>query len=313
MVRSGGDAGGVRAGRSAAGRSGFTLIELLVVIAIIAVLIGILLPALGSARQTSKTLLCLSNQRQLALGWSMYADDNRDVMVPGRAPNLPGGTGNPDNIYEVGNGLKFRPTWITRIGGYVGVYAFTDPSPEDGRQDYDNPVYVCPVTPEWTDERNGSYGYNYQFLGNSRVTAGKYNNFPVSRAKIQDFSQTVMAGDCMGTAAAFAVSERHAYENDGREENQLGNEGLNLDPPRLTDRSDKCSDDRSAADPRHMKRTNMVFLDAHARTIDPAELGYATHGDGRVVEQAEGTLIPNNRYFSGWASDRDPPDLPTGG
>ncbi len=294
-------------------RAAFTLIELLVVIAIIAILIGILLPALGSARQTSKTLLCLSQLRQLSLGWSMYADDNRDVMVPGRAPNLPGAESNPANIYEIGNGLKFRPTFLSRMGGYVGVYAFTDPSPTDGRQNYDNSVYMCPNTPEWTDERNGSYGYNYQFLGNSRVTADKYHNYPVKRSKIQDFSQTVMAADCMGTAAAYPTAERMAYDNDGREERALGNEGFNLDPPRLTDTSDKCSTHRSAVDPRHMRRTNVVFLDAHASTMDPVNLGYAFAGDGRFVEQAEGDLIPTNKYFSGTVADKDPPNLPTGG
>lgn len=295
-------------------RAGFTLIELLVVIAIIAVLIGILLPALGTARQTSKSLLCLSNLRQLSLGWSMYADDNRDVMVPGRAPNLPGGESNPDNIYDIGNGRKFRPTWVARIGGYVGVYAFTTPSEIDGRQDYDNPVYVCPMTPDWTDERNGSYGYNYQFLGNSRVTAGAYHNFPVTRARIQDFAQTVMGADCMGTAAGLPAAERMSYENDGREDKSMGNEGFNLDPPRLTNTSDRCSDHyRSAVDPRHLRKTNVVFLDAHAKTMDPGELGYASHGDGRFVEQAEGDLVPNNRYFSGSMIDKDPPNLPTGG
>ncbi|MBX3317696.1 MAG: prepilin-type N-terminal cleavage/methylation domain-containing protein [Phycisphaeraceae bacterium] len=299
--------------RPATRRGAFTLIELLVVIAILAILIGILIPSLGSARQTSRSLLCLSNLRQLSLGWSMYADDSRDVMVPGRAPNLPGGAGNPENVYDIGNGQKFRPTWIARIGGYVGVYAFTDPSPEDGRQDFDNPVYVCPVTPEWRDERNGSYGYNFQFLGNSRVTADRYHNFPVPRSLIQDFSQTVMAADCLGTAAGYAAVERFAYDNDGREECAVGNEGFNLDPPRLTDRSDKTSTHRSAVDPRHMRRTNVVFLDTHARTIDPTELGYAAHGDGRFVDQTEGSLIPNNRYFSGRVSDKDPPDLPTGG
>jgi prepilin-type N-terminal cleavage/methylation domain-containing protein/prepilin-type processing-associated H-X9-DG protein len=296
--------------RSGARSRGFTLIELLVVIAIIAVLIGILLPALGSARQTSRTLMCLSNLRQLSMGWSMYADENRDVMVPGRAPNLPGAETNPANIYEIGNGLKFRPTWIARIGGYVGVYAFSEPSATDGRQDYDNRVYVCPVTPEWTDERNGSYGYNYQFLGNSRVTADEYHNFPVQRSSIQDLSQTVMAADCLGTAAGYAASERLAYDNNGREEKSVGNEGFNLDPPRLTDTSDKCSTHRSAIDPRHMRKANTVFLDTHARTYEPTELGYAAHGDGRFVEQAEGDLVPTNTYFSGMMADRDPPKLP---
>src|SRR6187401_2819569 len=152
----------------------FTLIELLVVIAVIAVLIGILLPALGAARQSSKSTLCLSNLRQLAFGWQAYADENRDVMVAHRAPNLAGGTANPQNWYEVGNGMKFRPTWIARMGAYVGVYPFDEPSTTDGRQDYVSRVFVCPMVPDWTDERNAAYGYNYFFLGNSRITNNRF-------------------------------------------------------------------------------------------------------------------------------------------
>ena len=64
-------------------RCGFTLIELLVVIAIIAVLMGILMPALRSVRKQAAGSVCLSNQHQLVLAWIMYAQENDDKLVGG--------------------------------------------------------------------------------------------------------------------------------------------------------------------------------------------------------------------------------------
>ena len=70
-------------------KKGFTLIELLVVIAIIAILLSILLPALKNIKEQGKRMVCLSNLKQMTLGWAMYSGDNDDKLIEPWARNYP--------------------------------------------------------------------------------------------------------------------------------------------------------------------------------------------------------------------------------
>ncbi len=293
--------------------AGFTFIELLVVIAVIALLIGILLPALGRARDAARGVTCLSNFRQVTTGWNLYCDAFKDIMVAHKPPNYPGGASNPANHYEVGNGLKVRPNWIVMVGQFVGVYAFGEPSTTDQRQDYTSAVYICPSAREWVDERNQGYGYNYQFLANARFKpSGGYTHYPKNRSSIHMPADTVLCADAMGTAAGFAPEARLPYENDGTSMAALGNHAYAIDPPRLTALSDRGTGDpgtaRAAVHPRHGRRVNVLFVDGHGAARSDTDLGYRFDGNGAYSEGiAASRDPPTNRWFSGTATDADPP------
>jgi len=80
-------------------RRAFTLIELLVVVAIIALLISILLPALSPAKEQAKTTVCMSNLKQIGLGFYFYGEDFEQHPPPNRpypAPGAPYGGTPPD-------------------------------------------------------------------------------------------------------------------------------------------------------------------------------------------------------------------------
>jgi prepilin-type N-terminal cleavage/methylation domain-containing protein/prepilin-type processing-associated H-X9-DG protein len=98
----------------------FTLIELLVVISVIALLMAILLPALGRARESGKRTVCLSNLKTLQLAWGMYADNNNEKIVFGESRTIcqPGTNPRRDDGNLCWNGYDYGIDSLdTRIKG----------------------------------------------------------------------------------------------------------------------------------------------------------------------------------------------------
>jgi prepilin-type N-terminal cleavage/methylation domain-containing protein/prepilin-type processing-associated H-X9-DG protein len=258
-------------------KAAFTLIELLVVIAIIAILAAMLLPALAAAKSRAQAIGCVSNEHQIALGFTMYAGDNQDYFP---APQPYWWQGGP-YFY---NSTPCGGEWLLSGHRINGVEQPNTPAPMMARYLPNNRVWVCPsrkrgltcptMPGTWDPSITGflSYGFNDLGVFGTIGPAGDMVGYKPFKASAvlkpsllvalsdtsggNDPNDTIPGWPSSGAAWLDAVWVAHSGPTPGAglSDGTIGNGRL------------------QTAYARHNYRVNIIYVDGHAAPSLPSAL-----------------------------------------
>ena len=238
-------------------RVGFTLIELLVVIAIIAVLAGLLLPALARAKAQGAQAYCINNLKQLGYGMMMYIGDNQD-QFPGTASRNSFGYHKEDWIYWRTNTALYPPIEKSPIAANLGTITSN--------------LFRCPLDRDnggrvevaKGDPPNGPYNYSYSLtslfddsrsvnFGMASIFQGAANNPKPYVFKLGSVKQPANK--------IMLAEEQTSHKSNESIDGPTGTSSL-INDGRFVPPGDLIT-------LRHNKRGDVNFADGHAQPLRP--------------------------------------------
>ena len=256
-------------------RGGFTLVELLVTIGVIALLIGILLPVLGSARAAARATVCLANMRSVITAVHTFSVDNNGRFPPNRqlTQNLGGGNSEHDTWRGILAAADYLAGDADNASGIVGDYGYAVGVGAEAADPGERTAWTCPAAPEpaLREAADGpsicrrDVASNFAYNGNLT-----WQSYPLKRSK--GFDQLTIVRD---PSATIALAETRCWWPDLRDIALIGR-GRYPGDPAATDEAGYFGFWHPGAVPNWAFNDSSVRAIAMAETIAPLDLWAAT-------------------------------------